>query len=410
MENGAQTGRMAAHHGAARKRHTIMLAAILIIAGIGITATIVLFNSKYIEFLTITELPGTTVNISSNARLYNAFPKVIRTSDTSSNPRGALLATWYSGNAHVDTSGDGQIWSAISQDEGSTWTPPFLVHDDPSLDCRNIGIARAPDGTLILFFARVKVDPGKLTWVDFGYITSIDHGHAWQAFVSLISNTSSIVPGAVTGNGYGDPVVIDGTIYIACYGTSSKPAPPDDIAFVLASSDNGTTWHQAGIINAATSITANEADFWFSRNGTSDLIFGFTRTSRAEGDMLHYFESGDDGVTWSSLVATGTWGHSPDIQQLSDGRYIVAYRARTRLGNNHVGYFLLDAGFPWLASKATAITNIHPRCLARTTYNQGGGDMAYPSLALLDGGMLLVVYYDIAAGGILARIVAETSL
>jgi hypothetical protein len=155
---------------------------------------------KHLEYPRIKDVPGTVVKISSDARRYNAFPKVIRTSDTSTDPRGALLATWYSGNAHVDTDGDGQIWGAISADEGATWSAPLLVHDDPALDYRNVGIARAPDSTLILFFAKAKVEPGKLTREDLGYISSVDHGRTWGAYTSLISNTNSIVPGAANGH------------------------------------------------------------------------------------------------------------------------------------------------------------------------------------------------------------------
>ncbi len=365
---------------------------------------------KHLEYPRIKDVPGTVVKISSDARRYNAFPKVIRTGDTTTDPRGALLATWYSGNAHVDTDGDGQIWGAISADEGATWSAPFLVHDDPALDCRNIGIARAPDGTLILFLAKLAVENRKLTWQDFGYIRSGDHGRTWGAYTSLISSASSIVPGAANGNGYGDPVVVDGTIYIACYGNPIKPSPLLYIAFVLASSDNGKTWHHVSTLNAAKAIEASEADFCIAPGVNGDVMFGFTRTGKAEGNMLHYFESTDRGRSWSPLTATNVWGQSPDIYQLAGGRYIVAYRARSRFGNHFVGYFLLDASFPRMANKTGVIKRLEQHCLVRTSLKQPGADLAYPSLAVLDGNKLLVVYYDIKAGGVFGKIISEMGL
>nr|MDO8088253.1 sialidase family protein [Candidatus Sigynarchaeum springense] len=365
---------------------------------------------KHLDYRRIKEVSGTTVKISNNARRYNAFPKVIRTADTSSNPRGTLLATWYSGNAHVDTNSDGQIWGAFSANEGATWSDPFLIHDDPALDCRNIGIAHAPDGCLIMFLAKLVVERHRWINQDFGVIRSNDHGHAWGNFTSLISGASSIVAGAANGNGYGDPVVIDGTIYMACYGNPVPPSPVQYIAFVLASSDSGRTWRHVSTINALATINANEADFCIAPGATGDVLFGFTRTGRPERDFLYYFESTDRGRSWSPLVPTNAWGQSPDIQQLADGRYIVAYRARSRRGNYFVGYFLLDGGFPRLPDKAGVIKGLEQRCLVKTTFGQPGRDLAYPSLALLDGGKLLVVYYDIGAGGVFGKIVDEAIL
>ncbi len=365
---------------------------------------------KHLEHLRIKEVPGTTVKISDDARQYNAFPKVVRTADASANPRGTLLATWYSGNAHVDTNSDGQIWGAFSADEGATWSDPFRIHDDPALDCRNIGIARAPDGSLTLFFAKVRYGPRKHAWLDFGYIRSTDHGRAWGPFTSLVSGASSAVPGAADGNGYGDPVILDGKIYIACYGRPAIKSDKQWLAFVLRSDDDGKTWHHASTINESASISANETDFVAGRGASGDVVFGFTRLIREEGDKLHYIESTDGCRSWPVIAPTNVWGHSPDIQQLADGRYIVAYRARSRFGNCFVGYFLLGGGFSRLADRGKAIEGIEQRCLVRTTFGQSCGDTAYPSLAVLGGGKLLVVYYDIGAGGVFGKVVDEGSL
>ncbi|MEX2681688.1 MAG: exo-alpha-sialidase [Candidatus Sigynarchaeota archaeon] len=365
---------------------------------------------KRLEYRRIREVAGTIVKISDDARRYNAFPKVIRTADMSSCLHGTLLAAWYCGNAHVDTNSDGQIWGAFSADEGRTWSDPFLILDDPSLDCRNIAIARAPDGSLIMFLAKYMVKHGRWTNQNFGFTRSSDHGRTWSPFTTLISGNASIVPGAANGNGYGDAVVIDGTIYIACYGNPVPPSPVQYIAFVLASSDNGNTWRHASTINAQASVTASEADFCIAPGACGDVMFGFTRTSIAEGDMLHYFESTDRGRSWSPLVPTNVWGQSPDVQQLADGRYIVAYRARSKSKNYYVGYFLLDEDFPSLTDKIDVLKRIEQGCLVRTTFNQPGGDVAYPSVTTLDGSKLLVVYYDIGAGGVFGKIIDEARL
>ncbi|MEX2682756.1 MAG: sialidase family protein [Candidatus Sigynarchaeota archaeon] len=370
----------------------------------------IFFNLSDIKYKFMKDVPGVIVKISNEQRSYNAFPKVIRTGDISVNPMGALLAVWYSGNAHVDTNSDGQIWGAFSCDDGRTWSPPALVYDDPVLDCRNIGIAKAPNGTIILFFAKVLVQGSSWTWKDFGFIKSSDHGHSWSPFTSLISNTSSIVPGVGNGNGYGDPIMIQGKIYILCYSRPDPPAFPHYSSFLLTSSDNGTTWEYKSKINKNSTIPANEADFLLGNASGSDLIFGFTRTMDTSGDLLHYFESSDHGVSWPVLFSTNIWGQSPDLFQLSDGRYVVAYRARNDQGIYFIGYFTLDAAFPSFSNKRETLTRLVQKCLVKTTYGQGRSDMGYPSIVSVGSGKILVVFYDIDAGGVFSKLIDEKNL
>ncbi len=377
-------------------------------------AIVIRITAARIELALMHGIKGETVLVSVNDRKYNAFPKCLRTGDTSTNPRGAILATWYGGNAHVDRDSDGRIFGAFSHDEGHTWTQPFEIYDDRVLDCRNIGIARAKNDTVILFFAKVAAHSGASkanVWKEFGYITSRDHGHTWSAFTPLISEDCSIVPSAANGNGYGDPVYLDGgnTILIPCYGTS-KDGNLEFITFFLKSTDNGETWTHATDLNGGTAVPTNEVDVWYDDDASPPVIFGFARSRPCTKNLLYYFESTDAGESWS-LAPTPVWGHSPDILQLGDGRYLVTFRARTRLKNHYLGYFTLDGNFKsGTAFPPAAVTTLRPRCLARTTFGQAGGDMAYPSMVRVERDKILVVYYDIGAGGVLALILNESDV
>jgi len=353
----------------------------------------VYFLLPRIEYETITGLGNSPVKISTE-NPYNAFPKVLRVNSTTNASLSYLFAIWYSGDDHIDSKSDGKIYGAFSHDEGMTWDSPRIIYDDPTLDCRNYGIVQATNGTIILFFAKaaVHVPPFDTNeWKDFGVIRSYNNGLNWTTFDSLLvddNGTTLVSLGSNSGNGYGDPIVENNQILIECYG---------DKAFWLKSQDNGETWTYLSILDGNPSVTMNEADAIKIGN----KIFGFSRTGANEQEKLYYFESLDNGLTWK-VKPTNIFGHCPDIIQLPDGRFIVTIRARSTLLNYYIGYFTLPATFASENFETIEISNLSAKCLIKTEFGQRR-DIAYTSTVICKDGSLLVVYYNIAAGGVFAQ-------
>ena len=101
--------------------------------------------------------------------------------------------------------------------------------------------------------------------------------------------------------------------------------------------------------------------------------------------------------------------------RLSDGRYFVAIRAYTTFLFNpvnfvYLGYFCLPSDFAERTDKETFNTHLSLKCLAKPIFGTKRGDIAYPSIVLLGEGKVLVIYYDISNGGIIAKKVKETDL
>ncbi|MHA1339469.1 MAG: sialidase family protein [Promethearchaeota archaeon] len=398
---------------------TIMM---VLIMGTIITAFSIaghMFFSPYFEYKKLKEVEGTKILISKGDLNgdYNAFPKAIKINHPNSEYNGVILAVWYSGNAHVDKNSDGRIYRSFSHDNGQNWSDPFEIYDDPTLDCRNIGIVNALNGTIILFFAKMDAfeyrKSSKTAWKDFGFIKSYDGGNTWSEYISIINQSDFQSHNITNGNGYGDPVFVNGSIYISCYGTTSPNSSASNLthmAYILKSDDNGESWSLHSTFSEDSikcSISTSEADFLY--NQSNNLLFGFSRTQNLRRRYLYYFESSDLGLSFDKFMATNILGDCPDIFRLSDGRYIVAIRAFAKT-YPYLGYFVLPADFATNSNRYAICQNLKIKCMAKPKYGTKSSDIAYPSIVGLDNGTILVVYYDINGGGIFGKIIEEKNL
>jgi hypothetical protein len=434
---------------------------ILGIVLLGLLLIPVIFQASF-EYAELTEPVNTTSRISLGSN-YNAFPKVIRVVGNSSlntnstNSTGStsssnitytndkILTVWYSGNAHVDTNGQGKIMGAYSLDEGKSWQTPFEIYKDPRYDCRNIGITQAPNGTVSLFFAKVAVAAAKsYTWMDFGYINSIDQGKTWSDYISIQNVSSFAYLGLKSGNGYGDSIQLNSSQFILCYGSTYANVSENNVVFILRSDTNGTQWYLNGSLNIGTGYSLNEADWWVSEG----KILGFSRSQDDVGqELMYYFEgipymiptvywvNGTNityteppansssniknftqfvnyttAINWTKIIPTTFWGHSPDLIRLStSNKHLLIFRAR---GNHNyfIGYKLLPASLSSIPVISNTFDEYATKCLVKTSYGQSRSDMAYPSAVLCANETILIVYYDIAAGGIFGRVVREVVL
>jgi hypothetical protein len=391
-------------------KKTIAIALGLLVA-LGVGATGGTYLVRWSAFNQLQETPGSKTLLSRD-RTYNAFPKAVRVTSGNAETQGDILAVWYSGNAHVDPDSDGIIVGARSTDDGQSWSAPAVIYDDPTLDCRNIGLVCAPNGTLVLFFAKMDArtyrDDKYNSWKDFGIIKSYDGGRTWTAFESLLDNPGLVVRGIETGNGYGDAVVVGGDLYIACYGFGPRTTNLTHMSFFLKSPDNGETWSVISAFEESmTDVSTGETDFVYSQ--PEDLLFGFTRTQTEDPRHLYYFESHDRGTTWTNFTRTNIRGDCPDILRLQDGRYACFIRGFT--GDfRYLGYFLLPADFPSNPNRVALAQQLEVTCFEKGWMDTHYGNIAYSSAVPLPENSLLVVYYSIDEGGVFAKIVAESDL
>jgi hypothetical protein len=292
---------------------------------------------------------------------YEAFPDVCRLAD------GRLMAVFYAGYDHVSLPTarwprGGRIDYVLSSDEGRTWTKARVLYDGPD-DDRDPSIVQLPSGKLLCNFFSLRRKAGKAgaggewdgrgTWI----VESSDLGRTWSAprLVSADYYSSSPVR-----------VLPDGRLMLGLYRQDGDKA----WGAVAASDDEGTTWGPVvDIPNGGWKLDA-ETDVIALEDGRLLAVEREPATSMCSS------VSADGGRTWSVSEPLGFPGHCPYLLRTSGGILVLAHRLPgTSL---HYSY---DDGRTWSEN---------------VSVDERIG--AYPSMAELKDGSVLVVYYEEGRG------------
>lgn len=287
---------------------------------------------------------------------YEAFPDVCRLND------GRLFAVFYAGWQHVSLPDDahpkgGRVSGCFSSDEGRTWTPAQTIYDGPD-DDRDPSIVQLSDGRILCnFFSLKKKEGGGYTGLGSWLVESSDGGKTWSE------------PRMISADYYcSAPIreLPDKTLILGLYRETSDSAN----GAVTLSTDMGKTWSKViDIDNGGLRLDA-ETDVIRLKDGR---LYAAQRTSK---ESMRYSISEDGGKTWSVSKPMGFPGHCPYLLRAPGDIILCAHR----IPNTSLHYSLDEC--------ATWSDNV--------PVDEHIG--AYPSMATLKDGNILIIYYEEGEG------------
>ncbi|HNT86313.1 MAG TPA: sialidase family protein [Candidatus Hydrogenedentes bacterium] len=292
----------------------------------------------------------------AGAGAYEAFPDVCRLRD------GRLLCVFYAGWEHVSLPDEarpngGRVSGCYSSDEGRTWTSAETIYDGPD-DDRDPSVVQLPDGTILCnFFSLRKTGDRKWEGLGSWLVASTDNGKTWSEPRRIAEDYYCSAP---------IRILSDGTLILGLY----RETGDDANGAVTLSKDMGATWSAPiDIDNGGLRLDA-ETDIIELADGR---LYAAQRT---RSESMRYAISEDRGKTWSVSKPMGFPGHCPHLHRSPEGVIVCAHRVP-----NTSLHYSTDECVTW--SENVIIDEV-------------GG--AYPSMATLKDGSILIVYYEEGAG------------
>ncbi|NMC07866.1 MAG: hypothetical protein GYA24_21835 [Candidatus Lokiarchaeota archaeon] len=348
----------------------------LLLAGAVMAYTSVEISTKHAELADRQQLLSQNVAVAIyESPGYNAFPKVLALSN------GSLWAVWYKANGHVDSNNDGKIVQSFSADNGSSWTVPVVIADDPELDTRNPAIGQLGNGTLVLAYFLYDARTRRATRCD--WISSND-GASWSSPREINATSYNPVGQARYAwlSPFGNMLDMGGRHVAAFYGGPASAGEEGNEVVLLEFSTTNSTWrYHAMPMGGGSGRGYNEANIQW----TGDRWLCVARSS----DDVLYHSYSFDGLTWSAPKCTPyALGHAPDIVVLDPGTGSVAifcvYRgARGFLRGGQAIYDTTTDTF-WCEHE-----------VLYTALGRGGGDFGYASAVRLNNTSVGFINYDV---------------
>ncbi len=329
-----------------------------------------------------------TYPVVTAASDYLAWPSVINTASNE------LLVVYTKTDEHMGP--DGRIMAVRSNDDGQTWSDPYLVYDTP-LDERESGLTLLADGSILLHVLSTMHTPssyGRMSagsyedeivkaWVErvgsdayassreFAggrILRSTDHGKTW----------SDALPGPDTI--HGGVQLANGNILVASYRETL-----DFVTINIAENWQGP-WERVAEIRSPQpdSLRFGEPSVTVVPGGRVIVMMRVTTKPYNDGDQrcfLWQSYSDDDGRSWAEPFATPLWGFPPHLLTLADGSVLVAYGHRRDPFGQRAA--VSKDGITWSSDEEIVLRSDAPN-----------KDLGYPASAELSDGSILTVYYQ----------------
>jgi len=284
-------------------------------------------------------------------------------------PQSKLLMIFYAGSGHTTSRSErfpklGKLMCMTSGDGGRSWTRPRTIVDTKA-DDRDPSVARLSDGTLLCnFFKTTWNYERKTAHIRVAVARSDDGGKTWAEPQEIETPFDWVAACSA-------PVVelSDGSLVMPIYGAPLSEHRPKEHyaphlkAAVVKSADKGRTWKDFSIITPESAEERSEPAVLELKGGR---LFSVIRRN-AFGTF-----SADKGKTWTpaeKIKAFGGYCYAPDLLRTSSGALVCAH-------NGVKVNVSIDEAKTWLPRKQVV---------------KGYG---YPSLAELDDGRILCVFYD----------------
>ena len=309
------------------------------------------------------------VTLDAGAGGYEAFPDVCRLAD------GRLFCVFYDGYAHISWPDvnifktGGRISGCYSEDEGKTWSEPFVVFDSP-FDDRDPSVTVLEDGTVLCDFFMLDKPFRKMgTW----YIRSTDNGKTWSETIPISVHYWVSAPIRVLDNG---------RWIVGLYNDRGLSVDnPSWEAAVAASDDQGKTWRTV-VIPTGDLLVDAETDVIQRSDGS---LLAFMRHREGEGPLpMAWSVSYDNGYTWARAESAGFSGHCPYLYKDPNGIFVLG----TRTGPDPIKG---EKVVPYSTTIRLSFDEGKTWSLPETVDNCYG---AYPSMVTLKDGSTLIVYYE----------------
>ena len=336
----------------------------LVVFAVSLSAAEAVFSEELIEgedFVCVT--------LDGGAGGYEAFPDVCRLAD------GRLFCVFYDGYGHVAWPDanvfktGGRVSGCYSEDEGKTWSEPFVVFESP-FDDRDPSVTVLEDGTVLCNFFLLDKPVEQEKWyrkLGTWYIRSNDNGQTWSEPTPISDRYFVSAPIRVLENG---------RWVVGLYSEE-----PNWEAAVAVSDDGGRWWKPVVIPTGNLKVDA-ETDVIQRSDGS---LLAFMRHREGEGPLpMAWSVSCDNGDTWSEAESAGFSGHCPYLYKTPEGVFVLGTRTGpTPIEGENV--------VPWSTTIRISSDEGKTWSLPETADPHFG---AYPSMVTLKDGSTLFVYYE----------------
>jgi Neuraminidase (sialidase) len=307
------------------------------------------------------------------------FPNAIRLAS------GRILAVYREGAGHVRSVG--RILAVASDDDGATWSDPWVVVDT-LLDDRDPMLTQLRDGDVLLMYFRI--DWSRTPWDVPGVqvVRSTDDGATFGEPVEVRSRMQKRTAnrwhryrsGHIASHGR-ILELPDGDLLAPVYGIFAEDA--EHSASVVRSTDGGLTWPKRGEV-----ILGRKAGTYYLEPVLTSLPCGQVVALLRTEEAAELTRSDDGGRTWSEPEVLKLWAQSADTANLSDGSVLLAYGDASRTtytGRPTLATVIPDPSGPWDTGGQHLVYDA-----GRDTFDQ-----ANPAVVELSRGLVLVLTYDI---------------
>lgn len=261
--------------------------------------------------------------------------------------------TWISVWAAMPGGSDFEIYYAVSQDEGATWTAPAILNTDAGAESEHDlypDIAIDSTGRAIVVWSRgvgttFETRPGSKIM----YSIKADFGSAWTAPTQLYTNPSEAqeLPYVETDGG---------SVWVAFWTQRNNTTADRDVLWAR-SDDDGQTWSGAAAIAGASGVVDERIHPATDQQG--NWIAVWYQHSGIEADIF-FTKSSDNGLTWSApaYVYNSTAAESlPRIATNRSGEWVVCWMSKADIGGigsdeDVLASRTLDLGVSWDAPVA----------------------------------------------------------
>ena len=309
--------------------------------------------------------------------------------------KNGQLVLSYSGGRQSHVCPFGRVELMTSDDNGTHWTWPQVIHDGP-IDDRDAGILETNSGSLLATtFSSLAYEPilerqeqnpswpaAKLAhwkaahtrlnkverdkqlgqWI----LRSTDGGATWSSPYSSIVNSP-----------HGPIQLSDGRLLYA----GKELWTGKRRVGIASSEDDGKTWQWLAEIPTRTGDKAADYHELHAVETADHRIIVHIRNHNSENEReTLQCESSDGGRTWTIPHSISVWGLPSHLLRLQDGRLLMSYGYRRKPYGNQAR-ISSDHGRSWSAPL--------------TISNDGSsGDLGYPSSVELEDHSFLTVWYE----------------